>query len=165
MYIMLICHWAIWHYNMSFQTIAGRSDGVFWWFPALSEDQEKYCPIYQNYIVALIHACVKKPNLALFSPFSRSVYSVGNALLSSSNCHSKIYWCSISFPALVLLQFAVYKKMIMIIIKKKKKEKKSILCFIMFLSTYLSVSFSLFLFIYLQFLQTYLTKNIYISHL
>ena len=27
-------------YNMSFQTIAGRSDGVFWWFPALSIDQE-----------------------------------------------------------------------------------------------------------------------------
>ena len=26
---------------MSFKTIAGRSDGVFWWFPALSEDQEK----------------------------------------------------------------------------------------------------------------------------
>ena len=23
------------------QTITGRSDGVFWWFPALSEDQEK----------------------------------------------------------------------------------------------------------------------------
>ena len=29
MYIMIICHWAILHYNMSFQTIAGRSDGVF----------------------------------------------------------------------------------------------------------------------------------------
>ena len=26
--------------NMSFQTITGRSDGVFWWFPALSEDQD-----------------------------------------------------------------------------------------------------------------------------
>ena len=39
---MIICHWAILHYNMSFQIIAGRSDGVFWWFPALSEDQEKF---------------------------------------------------------------------------------------------------------------------------
>ena len=29
MYIMIICHWAILHYNMSLQTIAGRSDGVF----------------------------------------------------------------------------------------------------------------------------------------
>ena len=31
MYIMIICHWAILHYNkcMSFQTIVGRSDGVF----------------------------------------------------------------------------------------------------------------------------------------
>ena len=38
---------------MSFQTIAGRSDGVFWWFPALSEDQEKNCRIHQNYLVAL----------------------------------------------------------------------------------------------------------------
>ena len=53
MYIIIICHWAILHYNMSFQTIAGRSDGVFWWFPALSEDQEKICRIHQNYLVAL----------------------------------------------------------------------------------------------------------------
>ena len=36
---MIICHGAILHYNMSFKTIAGRSDGVFWWFLALSEDQ------------------------------------------------------------------------------------------------------------------------------
>ena len=41
------------HYNMSFKTIAGRSDGVFWWFPALSEDQEKNCRIHPNYLVAL----------------------------------------------------------------------------------------------------------------
>ena len=38
---------------MSFQTIAEWSDGVFWWFPALSEDQEKICQIHQNYLVAL----------------------------------------------------------------------------------------------------------------
>ena len=38
---------------MSFQIIAGRNDGVFWWFPALSEDQEKNSWIHQNYIVAL----------------------------------------------------------------------------------------------------------------
>ena len=31
-------HWAMLHYNMPFKTIAGRSDGVFWLFPALSED-------------------------------------------------------------------------------------------------------------------------------
>ena len=37
---MKICHWAILHYNMSFKTIAGTPDGVFWWFPALSEVQE-----------------------------------------------------------------------------------------------------------------------------
>ena len=55
MYIMIICHWAILHYNMSFQTIAGRSDGVFWWFPALFEDEEKICWIHQNYLVALRH--------------------------------------------------------------------------------------------------------------
>ena len=29
MYIMIICHWAILHYNISFKTIAGRYDGVF----------------------------------------------------------------------------------------------------------------------------------------
>ena len=50
---MIICHLAILHYNMSFQTIAGRSDYV-WWFPALSEDQEKICRIHPNYLVALI---------------------------------------------------------------------------------------------------------------
>ena len=50
---MIICHWAKLHYNMSFQIIAGRSDGVFWWFPALSEDQEKICWIHQNYLLAL----------------------------------------------------------------------------------------------------------------
>ena len=38
---------------MTFQTIAGRSDGVFWWFPTLSEDQENFCWIHQNYLVAL----------------------------------------------------------------------------------------------------------------
>ena len=43
MCIMIICHWAILHYNMSFKTIAGRSDGVFSWFAAFSEDQEKIC--------------------------------------------------------------------------------------------------------------------------
>ena len=53
MYIMIICHWAILHYNMSFKTIAGRSDGVLWWFHALSKDQENFCRIHQNYLVAL----------------------------------------------------------------------------------------------------------------
>ena len=54
MYILIICYWAILHYTMSFKTIAGRSDGVFWWFSALSEDQEKICRIHPNYLVALI---------------------------------------------------------------------------------------------------------------
>ena len=48
-----LCHWAILHCNMSFQTIAGRSDGVFWWFCALSEDHNFFCQIHQNYLVAL----------------------------------------------------------------------------------------------------------------
>ena len=65
MYIMIICHWAILHYNMSFKTIAGRSDGVFFWYPALSEDQEFFFffLIHQNYLVALIsyqNAYIKK---------------------------------------------------------------------------------------------------------
>ena len=63
-YIMIICHWAISHYNMSFKTIVGRSDGVFWWFPVHSEDQEKNCCIYQNYLVALMifgHKYALKP--------------------------------------------------------------------------------------------------------
>ena len=48
MYIMIICHWAILHYNMSFKTIAGRSDCVFWWFSALSEDQDFFCWVHQK---------------------------------------------------------------------------------------------------------------------
>ena len=51
---MIICHCAILHYNMSFKTIAWMSGGVFWWFPALFEDQNKICWIHQNYLVALI---------------------------------------------------------------------------------------------------------------
>ena len=39
---------------MSFKTIAWMSGGIFWWFPALSEDQETICWIHQNYLVALI---------------------------------------------------------------------------------------------------------------
>ena len=54
MYIMIICHGLqIYCITLSFKTIAGRSDGVFWWFPALFEDQEKTCWIHQNYLVAL----------------------------------------------------------------------------------------------------------------
>ena len=52
---MIICHCAILHYHMSFKTIAWMSGGVFWWFPALSEDQEKTCWIHQNYLAALTH--------------------------------------------------------------------------------------------------------------
>ena len=29
LYIMIVCHWAILHYNMSFKIISGRFDGVF----------------------------------------------------------------------------------------------------------------------------------------
>ena len=59
-----LCQWYFatgQYYNMSFKTIAQRFDGVFWWFPALSEDQErkKNCRIHQNYLVALI------PNIIL----------------------------------------------------------------------------------------------------
>ena len=43
MYIMIILplgNITLQYMYMSFKTIAGRSDGVFLWFPALSEDQE-----------------------------------------------------------------------------------------------------------------------------
>ena len=59
MYIMTICHWAILHYNVSFQTIAGRSNTVFWWFNALSEDQEKNGWIHQNYLEKEHHYYMK----------------------------------------------------------------------------------------------------------
>ena len=42
-------------YNMSFKTIAGgfNFNGAFWWYGPLSEDQEIFNKIYQNYLVAL----------------------------------------------------------------------------------------------------------------
>ena len=39
---------------MSFKTIAGRFNGAFRWYGALSEDQENFYQIYQNYLVVLI---------------------------------------------------------------------------------------------------------------
>ena len=38
---------------MSFKTIAGGFNGAFWWYGPLSEDQENFKQIYQNYLVAL----------------------------------------------------------------------------------------------------------------
>ena len=38
---------------MSFKTIAGGFNGAFWWYGPLSEDQEIFKQIYQNYLVAL----------------------------------------------------------------------------------------------------------------
>ena len=67
---------------MSFKTIAGRSDGVFWWFPALSEDQEKNCWLHQNYLVALMQ------------PWN---YIKSSILLIC------LYFCPSSLPPLVLI--------------------------------------------------------------
>ena len=52
-YIGIFCYWVLLHYNMSFKTIAGGSNGAFWWYGPLSEDREKFKQIYQNYLVAL----------------------------------------------------------------------------------------------------------------
>ena len=52
-YIGIFCYWVLWHYNMSFKTIAGGFNGAFWWYGPLSEDQELFLQIYQNYLVAL----------------------------------------------------------------------------------------------------------------
>ena len=38
---------------MSFKTIAGGFHGAFWWYGPLSEDQENFEQIYQNYLVTL----------------------------------------------------------------------------------------------------------------
>ena len=35
-------YWLLWHYNMSFKTIAGGFNGAFWWYGPLSEDREKF---------------------------------------------------------------------------------------------------------------------------
>ena len=51
-YIGIFCYWVLLHY-MSFKTIAGGFNGAFWWYGPLSEDQENFKQIYQNYLVAL----------------------------------------------------------------------------------------------------------------
>ena len=87
---MIICHEAILHYNMSFKTIAGRSDGVFWWFPALSEDQEKTllnspklsCGFNNKIVVTIVH-------------YLWTLYSVcagTNSLHSSCVCLTQTVW-------------------------------------------------------------------------
>ena len=55
-YIGIFCYWVLLHYknyNMSFKTIASGFNGAFWWYGPLSEDQEFFLQIYQNYLVAL----------------------------------------------------------------------------------------------------------------
>ena len=64
---------------MSFQTIAGISDGIFWWIPALSEDQEKIGRIHQKYLVALTKfVLITAFDILLFppSPFSCKILHV-----------------------------------------------------------------------------------------
>ena len=56
-YIGIFCYWVLLQYNMSFKTIAGGFNGAFWWYGPLSEDQEKFKEIYQNYLVVLKWIC------------------------------------------------------------------------------------------------------------
>ena len=49
---MIICHWAYCITVCHSKQLQEGLMGVFWWFPALSEDQEKICRIHQNYLVA-----------------------------------------------------------------------------------------------------------------
>ena len=53
-FIGIFCYWELLHYNMSFKSIAGGFNGAFWWYGPLSEDQEKFQQIYQNYLVVLM---------------------------------------------------------------------------------------------------------------
>ena len=54
-YIWIFCYLVLIHYNMSFKSFAGWFNGAFWWYGPLSEDQEKFQQIYQNYLVAVSH--------------------------------------------------------------------------------------------------------------
>ena len=95
MYMMIICHWTILHYNMPFQTIAGRSDGVFWWFPALSEDQEKKIRIHQYYLVALTYS-------QMYTTISVSWFQIYNARRRSESAAFEALWGKIQ------VSFTVY---------------------------------------------------------
>ena len=39
--------------RLSFKPIAGGFNSAFWWYGPLSEDQDHFKQIYQNYLVAL----------------------------------------------------------------------------------------------------------------
>ena len=53
---------------MPFQRIAGRSDGVFWWFPALSEDQEKKLSNSPKLSCGFnLYVCIKYYNVKIVS--------------------------------------------------------------------------------------------------
>ena len=103
MYIIVICHWAILHYNMSFKTIAGRSDGVFWWFPALSEDQEKICWIHQNYLVALISELYNFPDITTYFQLWGLQKIMHMYHFCFNNTHIAISWSSHSSFSLLTL--------------------------------------------------------------
>ena len=64
-YIGIFCFGVLLHYNMSFKTISGRFNGDYWWYVPLSEDQEKFQQIYQNYLVALTPPYVNKSHFKL----------------------------------------------------------------------------------------------------
>ena len=118
MYIMIICHWAILHYNMIFKPIAGRCDCVFWWFHALSEDQEFFLSnspklscgfnihdingldIYKCiYATALLPACISTANcwtiLSFVSIFHRSWLrgsECWSSCVTTTSCAPVVCW-------------------------------------------------------------------------
>ena len=85
-YIGIFCYWVLLHYNMSFKTIAGGFNGAFWWYGPLSEDQEKFEQIYQNYLVALT---------MITKTMSSNWKECLHKIVSSTTCSSK-HWVRVS---------------------------------------------------------------------
>ena len=77
---MIICHWAICITICHSKHFAGRSDDVFWWIPALFEDQEKMCQIRQNYLVALIPYWLLANDIFNKCTFFANTYSLYTSL-------------------------------------------------------------------------------------
>ena len=65
-YIGIFCYWELLHYNISFKTIAGGFNGAFWWYGPLSEDQDFFLQIYQNYLVAFNWKALRSKTFYVF---------------------------------------------------------------------------------------------------
>ena len=96
MYIMIICHWAILHYNMSFKTIAGRSDGVFLFcddflhFLEIKKkllNSPKYLLVTSTIFFLIFRKCRKSSENTIRPSCNCLEWHIVMAICPKANCH------------------------------------------------------------------------------